>query len=275
MLLIDNKRVDFGQFPNGESNLNFNKLTIRADSVVTLKFESDLDLFNLFILKQYIDSIKFSTELVLKILYMPYSRMDRPNQFYTFNLKYVCNFINSLNFARVLVYEPHSDVTLALLDRCQHYSPAADLFGTLRAWVTTPSLAVMFPDAGAEKRYGKTFCFPTVVGQKSRDFGDGKITGMKVSGAAVNGQTVVIIDDLCSRGGTFVAAAKALREQGAIHIYLVVTHCENTIFDGEIFDHIEKVYTTNSILDIQKVRAKGLEGRFEITPLYKEITDGY
>ncbi|NRT27906.1 phosphoribosylpyrophosphate synthetase [Clostridium beijerinckii] len=37
---------------------------------------------------------------------------------------------------------------------------------------------------------------------------------------------------------------------GATEIYLVVTHCEDTIFDGEILktDLITKVFTTNSIL---------------------------
>ena len=65
----------------------------------------------------------------------------------------------------------------------------------------------------------------------------------------VNGKDVLIIDDICSRGGTFFYAAKALKEAGAKNIYLYVTHCENTILEGELLTCglIEKVYTTNSI----------------------------
>lgn len=41
-----------------------------------------------------------------------------------------------------------------------------------------------------------------------------------------------------------------LRDMGASEIYLVVTHCEDTIFKGDILktDLIKKVYTTDSIL---------------------------
>ena len=44
--------------------------------------------------------------------------------------------------------------------------------------------------------------------------------------------------------------AEKLKEIGAKDIYLVVTHCEDTIFDGDILktDLIKKVYTTDSIL---------------------------
>ena len=40
-----------------------------------------------------------------------------------------------------------------------------------------------------------------------------------------------------------------LKEMGAGDIYLYITHCENTILDGDILngDLIEKVYTTESI----------------------------
>ena len=60
----------------------------------------------------------------------------------------------------------------------------------------------------------------------------------------------IIVDDLCSKGGTFILTASKLREMGATEIYLVVTHCEDTIFSGDILktDLIKKVYTTNSIL---------------------------
>jgi ribose-phosphate pyrophosphokinase len=60
---------------------------------------------------------------------------------------------------------------------------------------------------------------------------------------------VLIVDDICSRGGTFVHTAKALKDAGAANVYLYITHCERTIFNGEIFSSglIEKVFTTNSI----------------------------
>ena len=59
---------------------------------------------------------------------------------------------------------------------------------------------------------------------------------------------VIIIDDLSSYGGTFVQASKKLKEIGANKVYLVVAHAEESVYKGELFDHIDKLYTTNSIL---------------------------
>lgn len=51
------------------------------------------------------------------------------------------------------------------------------------------------------------------------------------------------------RGGRFLHSARKLKELGANKIYLYITHCENTILEGELLTSglIEKVYTTDSI----------------------------
>lgn len=288
MILIDDREVKFGKFPNGESNLNFNQLQFASKSVVTLKYESDQDLFNLYILKNYI-GVKYDGcwSLTLRILYMPYSRMDRANRFYTFNLQYVCQFINSLNFHEVEVYDAHSDVTLALLQNVSSRTIIPELFkkfindlprinvgGDPRITMPdTSNLVVMYPDAGAEKRYGGSINYPTVIGNKERDFATGAITKFNFYGGSVEGKDVVIIDDLCSKGGTFVGAAIALREAGALKVYLIVAHCENTILEGGVFSHIDKVYTTNSILITSLIRNSYPEDQFSITKLYEVTND--
>ena len=60
---------------------------------------------------------------------------------------------------------------------------------------------------------------------------------------------VLIVDDICSKGGTFYHSAKKLKELGAKNIYLYVSHCENTILEGDLLTSglIEKVFTTDSI----------------------------
>ena len=61
---------------------------------------------------------------------------------------------------------------------------------------------------------------------------------------------MLIIDDISSRGGTFYHSAKKLKELGADKVFLYVTHCENTILEGEVLTSglIEKVFTTSSLL---------------------------
>ena len=79
------------------------------------------------------------------------------------------------------------------------------------------------------------------------------IEGLDLMGnvEAINGKDILIIDDICSRGGTFYHSAKVLKEAGAANIYLYVTHCENTIHEGELLKEdslIERIYTTDSLL---------------------------
>ena len=88
-------------------------------------------------------------------------------------------------------------------------------------------------------------------GVKERNLKTGEIIKYDIVGGDMKGKDVIIVDDLCSGGGTFVEAAKALKEAGAKRVYLAVTHCELNIFNGAILrenSDIEKVYTTDSIV---------------------------
>jgi ribose-phosphate pyrophosphokinase len=82
---------------------------------------------------------------------------------------------------------------------------------------------------------------------KRRDWATGKIEGLTVINPEnVKDKNVLIIDDICSKGGTFYHSAKALKEAGAKDIYLYVSHLEDTVFKGELIesDFIKKIYTS-------------------------------
>lgn len=91
----------------------------------------------------------------------------------------------------------------------------------------------------------------------------------------ISGNNILIIDDISSRGGTFYHSAKKLKELGANKIYLYVSHCEETILDGEVFTSglIEKVFTTDSIFtDKAYNRAKelGIADKIEVLKYEKD-----
>jgi ribose-phosphate pyrophosphokinase len=58
---------------------------------------------------------------------------------------------------------------------------------------------------------------------KTRDRYTGQ-TVQTAEGLAVKDQTVIILDDIISTGGTIVGAAKILREQGARHVFCACVH---------------------------------------------------
>lgn len=189
-------------------------------------------------------------------LYMPYiadARMDRVKQENElFTLKYFAQTINSLHFEKVEVLDPHSDVAAALFDRVSVESPNRMIEATVKK-IASDNLMMFYPDAGSMKRYSSAVHLPYAFGIKNRDWETGEIKGLDLSGeiSHLPGKDVLIVDDICSRGGTFYHSAKKLKEVGVNKIYLYVTHCENTIYDGELLKNnglIEKVYTTDTIL---------------------------
>lgn len=248
MITLNGKKIEFGQFPNGE--INVPKLKQAEENKVVLKYEDDRDLIRLQFVRQWLVG-----PVDLYIPYFPYSRMDRRSDAYEFTLYSVTDFINYLDFDSVTIYEPHSDVTPALLEKCniKYLTPTL-----LTEWCYKNKILgkyqVFYPDAGAQKRYADLLSEEeeyALAGFKTRDFKTGRIKDLEIVGK-VNADTVVIVDDLCSKGGTFILAAEKLRQVGFSKVDLVVAHCENTIFQGKIFDTdlIDGVYTTDSIIEV-------------------------
>lgn len=253
MIFLNDKEIEVKKFPNGESLINSQELNIKEwVNTIKLKFESDNDITHLIFLKEHLDELNIKCNLIIP--YMSYSRMDRTEGFTVFTLKHLCRLINNLNFEEVSIYEPHSDVCVALLDRVKVINMSAILAKDLLEKVEdkNDSVYLVYPDAGAAKRYGKQIEYEKILtANKERDFKTGFINKLEINGIVESKNfKAIIVDDLCSKGGTFILTAKKLKEMGATEIYLVVTHCEDTIFDGEILktDLITKVFTTNSIL---------------------------
>ena len=181
--------------------------------------------------------------------YIPHARMDRvKSDEDVFTLKYFCEVINSLNFKVVHVRDAHSNVSLALLNNVEEM-PITNY--VLDAIFEAQADVLFFPDEGAMKRYSGGFDIPYAFGMKKRDWKTGQIQGLDIINAeAVKDKNVLIVDDICSRGGTFYHSAKALKAAGAKSVSLYVTHCEKTIILGEMASTdglVDHVYTTKSI----------------------------
>jgi ribose-phosphate pyrophosphokinase len=247
----ETKVKDFGFFKNGEIN------------DVELKFESDADFMKLLFVKREIDNAadKIAPRADLFIHYMPYSRMDRKIEGDIYTLQHVTRFISNLGFNRICVMEPHSAKTMELFK--SFGCCVRDIYPT-KKWVGeimqeqnfTPNDHVVYPDKGARARYADMITGGGANGiitfDKTRDPQSGKIKGIDIATGVVNKHSKCIIhDDLCSKGGTFLGAADKLKTAGADNVSLLVAHCEDTIFDGELLkptSPIDKIYTSDSII---------------------------
>lgn len=266
MIFLNGWKMEQGKFPDGTLLMKINR-EFGFNNVIRWNYESDAEMFALMCLVNHIRDHKEDAHIELVMPYVPNARQDRvKSDEDIFTLKYFCQFINSLKFNKVRVQDVHSNVSLALIDRVCDYGIMYPLHKALTQIVFSETgdvmhesrmecyenLVVFFPDEGAMKRYSSEITnSPIAFGIKNRDWKTGQIKGLDLmNGEAVKGKNVLIIDDICSRGGTFYHSAKALKEAGAANIYLYVTHCENTIHEGELLnsDLIKHIYTTDSIL---------------------------
>ena len=256
MIKINGAEVELGHFPDGTFHL---KPEINKDNPITIcwHFEGNDEMCALLFLTKHIRRLGVE-KITLKLPYIPNARMDRvKNDNDVFTLKYFADFINALNFDKVIVLDPHSSVSEALIDRIEVQTPKNLIrhviarIGAINDFHSERPLLAFYPDEGAMKRYSDMSSMAYAFGIKKRDWETGKILGLDVSGDShlIPHSEILIIDDISSRGGTFYHSAKKLKELGAGKIYLCVTHCEKTIFEGEVFKSglIEKVFTTNSI----------------------------
>lgn len=258
MIKVDGKEINFNYFPNSEIELDHKSLpdliTKSGRLEVTFSFLSNDDLVKLMFIKDYLDELSLSLPIDLIIHYMPYSRMDRSEGGSHNSLKTIAKFINNLGFDRVLVIEPHSDVIPALLDRCRIIEMSLQLLPKVLSEISFDADKdyLVFPDATAQKRYGKFKGFKQILGFKTRVFETGEIGNLELAGKIDTGnERALIVDDLCSGGYTFYLTALKLREMGFKEIYLLVTHTENTVLKGKMIDSrlIDGIYTTDTIFN--------------------------
>lgn len=247
MISYNGVYVDHGHFPDKSLHIKLFP-DEKETAMISWRYEDDSELFLLICLTKHLRD-KGVRRIVLDMPYIPHARMDRvKDQGDVFTLKYFAEIINSLNFSAVYVVDPHSSVSNALINNL-HLEDASYIVKRCIG-LCSPSL-LFYPDEGAMKRYSDKANRPYAFGIKRRDWQTGKILGLDVAGetSLIAGKDILIVDDICSRGGTFYHSAKKLKEMGANKVYLFVTHCENTILQGDLLDSglIERVYTTNSI----------------------------
>lgn len=274
MIFIGEHIIETKHFPDGTPLIKLDPMDIQDNfasnggmTIINWFYESMDELFTLQCLVGHLRDNCFET-ICLYMPYLPNARQDRvKNEEDVFTLKYFCQVINSLNFKWVHVLDAHSSVGPALIDRVINESPRTILLNVFTKLniiekLNMDNLITFYPDEGAMKRYSQLIESPYAFGVKRRNWEDGKITGLDViTSESLEGKDVLIIDDICSRGGTFYHSAKKLKEMGVNKIYLYITHCENAILEGELLTSglIEEVFTTNSIFTKEHEKIKLIE----------------
>lgn len=250
MIHVNGKLIEQHHFGAGELNIKLDPLYRSSNIDITWNYESDAEFFTLACIRHFY-ATKPST---LYLPYLPHARQDRvKNEDDVFTLQTFANLINSLMFDKVYVLDAHSNVGIALIHRCENLSPKDYIQRVIdKLGYNKYCLCLFFPDEGAQKRYGEMFPqYRQAFGIKKRNWETRKIEGYMIVGEEnIVNSHVLIIDDICSYGNTFIKAAEAVKAAGAEGVSLYITHCEESINKGNVFTSnlFDNVFTTDSLI---------------------------
>lgn len=178
-------------------------------------------------------------------------------------LKLVLNFLNSM-YANFLIFHPHNaEVVEAVLDNVEildneillkdiFYRVFHKTLGAKSILNISENLILMSSDAGGFKPLMKLcdklkWQGETFSASKSRKYVDGKSKLVQqIDREDFGGKDILIVDDICVKGGTFIGLAKMLRERNVGKIYLAVSHLTLENVSEELVKSFDKIYTTNS-----------------------------
>jgi ribose-phosphate pyrophosphokinase len=256
-------------FPDGQPHIKIDvgsaqKLDLRTPLRIRSRVDSPAALMLVLFIKNTLDYMEFE-HVELHISYLMAARMDRVMlDGEPFSLKVVARMLNGANFKKIKVFDPHSEVTTALIDRSfavSNHDFVKDALAEYTGRFGESTFCLVSPDGGALKKIHKLAQYlgveRVVECMKERDVRTGALTNFKTMTDNLDGQTCFIIDDICDGGGTFAGTAAMLKEKGAAKVILIVSH---GIFSrGPVIESVDEVFTTDSFREVEGVRCLPVE----------------
>jgi ribose-phosphate pyrophosphokinase len=172
------------------------------------------------------------------IPYFGYARQDRKDQpRVAISAKLVANLITKAGADRVITMDLHTAQIQGFFDIPMDHLYSSVVLIDCYKNMDISDLVIASPDVGSIKMarsYAKRLGCELILIDKRRPKPN-EAEVMNIIGN-VDGKNILIVDDLIDTGGTFVNAAKALRDNGAKEIFGACTH---PILSGKAYKRIE------------------------------------
>lgn len=212
----NNPLFDLFKFPGGEIGLKWKQeLPLSKFQHILARLNSAEDVLKLLTVADSLNRRGYIVEATIP--YVPGARQDRvANPGEALSCAIYTGLINSCNFSRVNIVDPHSDVVVALLRNC-NILPVSHIINEIV--IKGEYNTILIPDAGAAKKIF-SYYFPTVESRKDLDFVQclkkrdtitGKLSGFQTCTSIRNHAKCLIVDDIVDGGGTFIGLADHIR----------------------------------------------------------------
>ena len=224
-------------FPGGEEHVKIKHAGIPFTKIqevdITAHVKSSSDLVELALLVNAIrglNNVGRWTEFNLQIPYFPYARQDRRCDFgEPLSGCWASEFINSMGFDEVMVKDPHSAVIRNTVKNIRVIEQDTIVRDYLGWFIRGNSAVLVSPDAGAAKKVEALSLSmggqEMIYGHKNRDLKTGEITSMSIDNPVlIKDRHLVVVDDICDGGRTFVELGKILKAHEPKSLTLFVTH---------------------------------------------------
>lgn len=230
-------------FPGGECHVTVDSRWVKGTKtqIDAFLYGSD-DIMRLLLTVDAVKRICPWTIISVSAPYIPYSRQDKVfNAGEALGIKVIGDLLKSCDISRIDFIDAHSDATGKYLEAGGgHHALPAPLVNNRTIFVC--------PDAGGVERVKnmvpEQHHSNIIYFEKKRNVSTGSIDHFRTSdfrNIGAIGEDILIIDDICDGGRTFINLSKYLREDGAQHVYLSVAHgifSEGLDFLRPYIDHV-------------------------------------
>ena len=264
------------RFADGEIYIEINE-NIRGNSVFVIQSTSTPANDNLMELLLCIDALRRSSakNITAVIPYFGYARQDRKVAPRTsISAKVVSNLITNAGANRIVTVDLHAGQIQGFFD-----IPVDNLFTTplfaryINRKFKTKNLVCVSPDVGGVQRTRglatKIKADLAIIDKRRPEPGKSEV--MNIIGD-VKGKNCIIVDDIIDSGGTIINAVEALKKEGAIDVFVFITHA---VLSGEAVDKIKKskikkLIITDTIDNTLKIKNNSKIEVISIAPLMAE-----
>ncbi len=250
------------KFPDGELYVRIMGDLEGEDVAIIGNSYPDGGIIELLLLMDAVRGLKPSS-IKLIIPYLGYGRQDRIFQKgEALSARAICGSLRSAD--AVALIDPHSPLVKNFFGCRVEELSAIPL---LARWMEGRVDLIVAPDEGSARRAemaAKEIGVEFVVMHKERK--TAYDVEVNVEEKDLKGQSIGVVDDIVSTGGTMIKACNALREREASEIYLACTHgifLENSF--GKLRELCNGIATTDSLKE--NLRRKREEGEMEVLPL--------
>lgn len=239
-------------FPDGETFVKINE-NVRGHDVFIIQSTCPPTNHHLMELLILIDAARRASaaRITAVLPFYGYARQDRKDQpRVPITAKLVANLLVAAGATRILTMDLHSQQIQGFFDiPVDHLYASPVFFEYFAKRKTDRTLVVCSPDVGGMKMaaaYADVLGATLGLVAKKRKSAT-TVEAMSVVGE-VAGCDVLLVDDITETAGTLTAAAKILREHGAVSITAAVSHCvlNDVALDRLKSGLIDELITTNS-----------------------------